>query len=105
MGKDPGERKEKETTSLCGKEVEDHEENKHVPAAGCTCSLRVFAPELLAEDAAVEPTGAAVSHYAIDNLFLFLAAVLVIFMQAGFAMLESGMNSGKTRSIYSPKTW
>lgn len=67
--------------------------NTYLPlAALAVCG---FAPELLAEDAAVEPTGAAVSHYAIDNLFLFLAAVLVIFMQAGFAMLESGMNSGK----------
>lgn len=33
--------------------------------------------------------------YAIDNLFLFIAAVLVLFMQAGFAMLESGLNHSK----------
>jgi Amt family ammonium transporter len=33
--------------------------------------------------------------YAIDNLVLFGAAVLVIFMQAGFAMVEAGFNEGK----------
>jgi Amt family ammonium transporter len=33
--------------------------------------------------------------FVIDNLFLFLAAVLVIFMQAGFAILESGLNHSK----------
>ncbi|MGL1901265.1 MAG: ammonium transporter [Fibrobacterales bacterium] len=35
------------------------------------------------------------AYYAIDNLFLFLAAVLVLFMQAGFAMVEAGFNSSK----------
>lgn len=33
--------------------------------------------------------------YAIDNFFLFMAAVLVLFMQAGFAMVEAGLNSAK----------
>ncbi len=33
--------------------------------------------------------------YAIDNIFLLIAAILVIFMQAGFAMVESGFNSAK----------
>lgn len=33
--------------------------------------------------------------YAIDNITLLIAAVLVIFMQAGFAMVESGFNSAK----------
>lgn len=37
----------------------------------------------------------AVSAYAIDNMFLFIAAVFVLFMQAGFAMLESGLNAAK----------
>ena len=57
--------------------------------------LGLFAPDLFGQEVAVEPTAGDVSHYAIDNLFLFLAAVLVLFMQAGFAMLESGLNSGK----------
>ena len=33
--------------------------------------------------------------YALDNMMLFLAAVLVLFMQAGFAMVESGFNAAK----------
>jgi len=33
--------------------------------------------------------------YALDNAMLFLAAVLVFFMQAGFAMVEAGFNSSK----------
>ena len=33
--------------------------------------------------------------FAIDNVVLFLAAVLVIFMQPGFAMVEAGFNAGK----------
>lgn len=32
---------------------------------------------------------------AIDNIFLLIATVLVIFMQAGFAILESGLNHSK----------
>jgi len=43
----------------------------------------------------VEPSATDSLAYAVDNLFLFLAAVLVLFMQAGFAMLESGLNAGK----------
>ena len=33
--------------------------------------------------------------YALDNTVLFIAAVLVFFMQAGFAMVEAGFNSSK----------
>ncbi len=33
--------------------------------------------------------------YALDNAMLFITAVLVFFMQAGFAMLEAGFNSSK----------
>ena len=33
--------------------------------------------------------------YAVDNLILFITAVLVLFMQAGFAMLEAGLNAAK----------
>ena len=35
------------------------------------------------------------SDYAVDNMFLMLCAVLVLFMQAGFAMVEAGFNSAK----------
>lgn len=33
--------------------------------------------------------------YALDNAMLFLCAVLVLFMQAGFAMVEAGLNAAK----------
>lgn len=33
--------------------------------------------------------------YAIDNITLMIAAVLVLFMQAGFAMVEAGFNASK----------
>lgn len=44
---------------------------------------------------AQESLTADINAYAIDNFFLFIAAVLVLFMQAGFAMLEAGLNSTK----------
>jgi Amt family ammonium transporter len=34
-------------------------------------------------------------QYALDNIVLFIAAVLVIFMQAGFALVETGLNAAK----------
>ncbi|MBW3600748.1 MAG: hypothetical protein KY475_26220, partial [Planctomycetes bacterium] len=33
--------------------------------------------------------------YSINNMILFVCAVLVLFMQAGFAMLEVGLNAAK----------
>ena len=33
--------------------------------------------------------------FAIDNLTMFVSAVLVLFMQAGFALVEAGFNSSK----------
>lgn len=46
----------------------------------------------LAQDG--DPSAAELA-YAIDNVVLFIAAVLVLFMQAGFAMVETGLNSAK----------
>jgi len=51
----------------------------------CTGSLLMGEDGLTAE----------LNAYAIDNFFLFICAVLVLFMQAGFAMLEAGLNSTK----------
>lgn len=34
-------------------------------------------------------------YYSLDNSMVFLCAVLVLFMQSGFAMVESGFNSSK----------
>lgn len=50
--------------------------------------LLLVAVPAIAQD---EPT-AALAYYSIDNLVLLFCAVLVIFMQAGFAALESGMS-------------
>lgn len=36
-----------------------------------------------------------ITAFAIDNLFIFFCAVLVIFMQPGFAMVEAGFNAAK----------
>ncbi|MEM9365571.1 MAG: ammonium transporter [Planctomycetota bacterium] len=38
---------------------------------------------------------ATASYYTINTLVMFICAVLVLFMQAGFAMLEVGLNSAK----------
>src|SRR6056297_1039435 len=71
----------------------------------------MMAPQALSQDeiaveaevpAAEEPVAEEVAAdadlgvgYAFDNAILFLCAVLVLFMQAGFAMVESGLNSAK----------
>ncbi len=52
------------------------------------------APESSPTEEAKPPSLEEVS-YAIDNLFLLIAAVLVLFMQAGFAMVEAGFNAAK----------
>jgi len=44
---------------------------------------------------AVALTDASIVATALDNIFLLIATVLVIFMQAGFAILESGLNHSK----------
>lgn len=48
--------------------------------------------EEVVEEVADEDLGVG---YALDNAILFFCAVLVLFMQAGFAMVESGLNSAK----------
>ncbi len=53
-------------------------------------TLLVAAPALASEEVT-----AAIAYYSIDNVVLFICAVLVIFMQAGFAMLESGLTPYK----------
>ncbi len=50
--------------------------------------------EATAEPVAAEPADLGVG-YALDNAMLFIAAVLVFFMQAGFAMVEAGFNAQK----------
>lgn len=49
-----------------------------------------------AQTGEAEPlAGAGDLAFTVDNLFLFVCAVLVIFMQPGFAMVESGFNAAK----------
>ena len=54
-------------------------------------------PNAVGQDAETENTApsTAENSYAIDNLILFIAAVLVLFMQPGFAMVECGFNESK----------
>ena len=73
-------------------------------------SLAGPASSVWAQDAEAEPAAEATEEaaaeeeapaedlgvgYALDNTVLFVAAVFVFFMQAGFAMVESGFNSSK----------
>ncbi len=53
----------------------------------CLISVKVYAqdPEVSTAELA----------YAVDNIVLFICAVLVLFMQAGFALVEAGFNSAK----------
>lgn len=62
-----------------------------VLSVGAFLALALLSPPLQAAEA----TADAVNAYAIDNFFLFICAVLVLFMQAGFALVESGLNAAK----------
>jgi Amt family ammonium transporter len=68
-----------------------HRLYKVLPVALLLCFATVTAA--FAQDE--EPVTAELAYYAIDNVVLFIAAVLVLFMQAGFAMVEAGLNSAK----------
>lgn len=67
-------------------------------------ALMIFSdPALAQEEIAREVVEAASSSasadlgvgYALDNVVLFFSAILVFFMQAGFAMVEAGFNASK----------
>ena len=47
------------------------------------------------EEGAAADTPEPDEHYAINTIVMFFCGVLVLFMQAGFAMLEVGLNSAK----------
>ncbi len=63
------------------------------------CGAMAWADESVTPVAVVEAAAAATPQqdmaYTINTLIMFLCAVLVIFMQAGFAMLETGLNAAK----------
>ena len=56
-------------------------------------SLAQDAEVVIAEEAAT-PSGSELS-YVFNNAIIFICAVLVLFMQAGFSMVEVGLNSSK----------
>lgn len=58
-------------------------------------ALPAAAQEEMLEEAAAVTEASDVLAFAVDNFFLFICAVLVIFMQPGFALVESGFNSAK----------
>lgn len=66
------------------------QETEEAPAAEEAAETETEAAEVAPAEEADLGVG-----YALDNAFLFLAAVLVLFMQAGFAMVEAGFNSSK----------
>ncbi len=55
----------------------------------------VVVEEAVSDGAEVEVSSSDDFAYTINTLVMFICAVLVIFMQAGFAMLEVGLNSAK----------
>ena len=53
---------------------------------------------VMASPAMGQEEPAAATQFVLDNLWIFLAGVLVFFMQAGFALVEAGLSRGKNVS-------
>jgi len=53
---------------------------------------------VMASPAMGQEEPAAATQFVLDNLWIFLAGVLVFFMQAGFALVEAGLTRGKNVS-------
>lgn len=70
------------------------QEDASGPAAAASSAAPAPANAQAAE--ATPPTySLSETEYALDNMMLFLTAVLVLFMQAGFALVETGLNASK----------
>jgi Amt family ammonium transporter len=65
---------------------------KVVRALPLAVVLSLVAAQAFAQDGEISSAEIA---YTIDNIVLFIAAILVLFMQAGFALVEAGFNSSK----------
>jgi len=65
---------------------------RFVRALPLVLAMCLLAPKVFAQDEG--PSSAEIS-YAVDNMMLFICAVLVFFMQTGFALVEVGFNSAK----------
>jgi Amt family ammonium transporter len=59
-------------------------------------SAMFVAGAMLIEPAAAQDSAAETVQVNLDNVFVLLAAVLVIFMQAGFALVEAGLTRAKS---------
>lgn len=73
---------------------QDEKAPEEKPAAAETAAPAETTEEAPAEEEAPQLSLSEL-YYALDNSMLFLCAVLVLFMQSGFAMVESGFNSSK----------
>lgn len=63
-------------------------------AAGGATAIAVLTPAIaLAQEEEVDPV--TTLQTTLDNVWILVAAVLVIFMQAGFALVEAGLTRGK----------
>ncbi|MBN1883264.1 MAG: ammonium transporter [Deltaproteobacteria bacterium] len=60
-----------------------------------TVAIDETASEFVAEEAAAEEDPVSITKVALDTVWVLLAGVLVMFMQAGFAMLEAGFCRAK----------
>ncbi|MDH5421521.1 MAG: ammonium transporter [Acidimicrobiia bacterium] len=58
-------------------------------------SLAVLLVAVMAQPAFAQSEVAPASQFVLDNLFIFIAGVLVFFMQAGFALVEAGLTRQK----------
>jgi Amt family ammonium transporter len=75
----------------------DEEKTEAAPmaAAAATEEKPMEAAAAPAATTPAEPDPINVAAYSLDNYILMLCAVLVIFMQAGFALVETGLNAAK----------
>ncbi len=85
--------------AFCCTSLAAQEETKEAaPAAAAPTAETPQAEEPKTDAGAPAATGVVTAgemQYALDNIVLFLCAVLVIFMQAGFALVETGLNAAK----------
>ena len=63
---------------------------------GALALLAFAAPAFAQEEVVEEPLAAESVQIILDNIWVLIAAVLVIFMQAGFALVEAGLTRAKS---------
>lgn len=74
------------------------EKSRTVAGAVGACALLLGVPALVAAQEGGGAVGGVVvqdSNFALNTLIMFFCAVFVLFMQAGFAMVEAGFNAAK----------